>query len=150
MRSWQFGLTICTVKWNGTYKGKADKAEKYPFEGMFTRSTNLLKELYLSSENIKVWLLTNPHSASSNARNGLGSGYGLEVQPKTRTLVAINIEASLRPKDATRSAVSIVGVEAPRLDIKCSLVFRATISNTTLIRKHQKNSAYTTKCKSIY
>ncbi len=33
-------------KWNGIYK-KFDKAEKYPSEGMFIRSTNLWKELYL-------------------------------------------------------------------------------------------------------
>ena len=45
--SWQFGLNYMYSKWNGAYKGKGDKAEKYPFEGVFTRSTNFLKELYL-------------------------------------------------------------------------------------------------------
>ncbi len=39
--SWQFGANYMYSKWNGTYKGKGDKAEKYPFEGTFTRSTNL-------------------------------------------------------------------------------------------------------------
>ena len=46
--SWQFGLNYMYSKWNGTYKGKADKAEKYPFEGMFTRSTNLFEKSCIS------------------------------------------------------------------------------------------------------
>ena len=119
--SWQFGANYMYSKWNGTYKGKADKAEKYPFEGMFTRSTNLFERVVspLSEKYKGLATSTNPHSASSNARNGLGSGYGLgSTTPRQEPLVAINIEASIRPKDVTRSAVSAptVGVEAPRLD----------------------------------
>ena len=119
--SWQFGVNYMYSKWNGTYKGKADKAEKYPFEGMFTRSTNLFERVVspLSEKYKELATSTNPYSASSNARNGLGSGYGLgSTTPRQEPLVAINIEASIRPKDVIRSAVSAptVGVEAPRLD----------------------------------
>ena len=119
--SWQFGANYMYSKWNGTYKGKADKAEKYPFEGMFARSTNLFERVVspLSEKYKGLATSTNPHSASSNARNGLGSGYGLgSTAPRQEPLVAINIEASIRPKDVTRSAVSAptVGVGAPRLD----------------------------------
>ena len=119
--SWQFGANYMYSKWNGTYKGKADKAEKYPFEGMFTRSTNLFERVVspLSEKYKGLTTSTDSHSASSNARNGLGSGYGLgSTEKKQEPLVAINIEASIRPKDVTRSAVSAptVGVEAPRLD----------------------------------
>ena len=119
--SWQFGANYMYSKWNGTYKGKADKAEKYPFEGMFTRSTNLFERVVspLSEKYKGLATSTNSHSASSNARNGLGSGYGLgSTEKKQEPLVAINIEASIRPKDVTRSAVSAptVGVGAPRLD----------------------------------
>ncbi|EEO41101.2 hypothetical protein FSCG_01814 [Fusobacterium vincentii 4_1_13] len=119
--SWQFGVNYMYSKWNGTYKGKADKAEKYPFEGMFTRSTNLFERVVspLSEKYKGLATSTNSHSASSNARNGLGSGYGLgSTEKKQEPLVAINIEASIRPKDVTRSAVSAptVGVGAPRLD----------------------------------
>ncbi|WP_147369684.1 autotransporter-associated N-terminal domain-containing protein, partial [Fusobacterium hwasookii] len=35
--SWQFGANYMYSKWNGTYKGKGDKAEKYAFEGVFVR-----------------------------------------------------------------------------------------------------------------
>ncbi|MCY7007319.1 autotransporter-associated N-terminal domain-containing protein [Fusobacterium simiae] len=36
--SWQFGANYFYSDWRGTYKGKGDKKEKYPFEGIFTRS----------------------------------------------------------------------------------------------------------------
>ena len=47
--SWQFGLNYMYSKWNGTYKGRGDKAEKYPYEGIFTRSKDLF-ERYTSPE----------------------------------------------------------------------------------------------------
>ncbi len=119
--SWQFGANYMYSKWNGTYKGRGDKAEKYPYEGIFTRSENLFERVVspLSEKYKGLATSTDPHSASSNVRNGLGSGYGLaSTSPKQEPLIAINIEASIRPKDVTRSAVSAptVGVGAPRLD----------------------------------
>ena len=38
--SWQYGINYFHNKWNGTYRGKGDKAEKYPYEGVFTRENN--------------------------------------------------------------------------------------------------------------
>lgn len=38
--SWQFGVNYMYDKGKGAYKGAGDKAEKYPYEGIFTRSTN--------------------------------------------------------------------------------------------------------------
>ena len=119
--SWQFGANYMYSKWNGTYKGRGDKSEKYPYEGIFTRSENLFERVVspLSEKYKGLATSTDSHSASSNARNGLGSGYGLaSTTPRQEPLVAINIEASIRPKDVTRSAVSAptVGVGAPRLD----------------------------------
>ncbi|CAN2326225.1 Autotransporter domain-containing protein [Fusobacterium sp. oral taxon C10] len=119
--SWQFGVNYMYSKWNGTYKGKGDRAEKYPFEGVFTRSENLFERVVspLSEKYKGLTTSTDSHSASSNARDGLGSGYGIgSTEKKQEPLVAINIEASIRPKDVTRNAVSAptVGVGAPRLD----------------------------------
>ena len=119
--SWQFGANYMYSKWNGTYKGRGDKSEKYPYEGIFTRSENLFERVVspLSEKYKGLATSTDSHSASSNARNGLSSGYGLgSTEKKQEPLVAINIEASIRPKDVTRSAVSAptVGVGAPRLD----------------------------------
>ncbi|WP_195340444.1 autotransporter-associated N-terminal domain-containing protein [Fusobacterium sp. 1001295B_180824_G3] len=119
--SWQFGLNYMYSDWRGTYKGRGDKAEKYPYEGEFARSTNIFERVVspLSEKYKGLTTSTDSRSASSNGRNGLGSGYGLgSTEKKQEPLVAINIEASIRPKDVTRSAVSAptVGVEAPRLD----------------------------------
>ena len=35
--SWQFGLNYMYSRWGGAYKGRGDKAAKYPFNGIFTR-----------------------------------------------------------------------------------------------------------------
>ena len=77
--SWQYGMNYFYNNWRGTYKGRGDKEEKYPYEGMFTRSTNLFERAVspLSEKYKELAASTNPYSASSNARDGLGSGYGL-------------------------------------------------------------------------
>ena len=50
------GANYMYSKWNGTYKGKGDNLKKYPFEGVFTRSTNLF-ERYTSPESSNYGLL---------------------------------------------------------------------------------------------
>ena len=37
--SWQFGANYMYNDWKGTYKGRGDKAEKYPYEGVLTRES---------------------------------------------------------------------------------------------------------------
>ena len=37
--SWQFGANYMYNDWRGTYKGRGDKAEKYPYEGILTRES---------------------------------------------------------------------------------------------------------------
>ena len=39
--SWQHGANYFYNDWNGTYKGRGDKEEKYPYLGTYTRSNNL-------------------------------------------------------------------------------------------------------------
>ena len=118
--SWQFGLNYMYSKWNGTYKGRGDKAEKYPFEGIFTRSTNPF-ERYTSPESTNYGLLsksTNPYSASTSNRSGLGLGYGIaSTTPKQEPLTVMNVDASIRPKDVYRDPVTAptVNVSAPVL-----------------------------------
>ena len=118
--SWQFGANYMYSKWNGTYKGRGDKAEKYPFEGMYTRSTNPF-ERYTSPESTNYGLLptsTDSHSASSTARSGLDSGYGIaSTTPKQEPLTVMNVDASIRPKDVYRDPVTAptVNVSAPVL-----------------------------------
>ncbi|MCY7009234.1 autotransporter-associated N-terminal domain-containing protein, partial [Fusobacterium simiae] len=106
--SWQFGANYMYSKWNGTYKGKGDKTEKYPFEGMFTRSTNLFERVTspLSEKYKELATSTNPYSASSNARNGLGSGYGLgSTEEKQEPIVTIEINAAIKPKSIQKNPI---------------------------------------------
>ncbi|WP_339125695.1 autotransporter-associated N-terminal domain-containing protein [Fusobacterium nucleatum] len=108
--SWQFGLNYMYSKWNGAYKGKGDKAEKYPFEGVFTRSTNFFERVVspLSEKYEELVTSTNPYDASSNARNGLGSGYGLaSTEEKQEPIVTIEINAAIKPKSIQKNPISL-------------------------------------------
>ncbi|QYR59886.1 autotransporter-associated N-terminal domain-containing protein [Fusobacterium polymorphum] len=118
--SWQFGANYMYSKWNGTYKGRGDKAQKYPFEGVFTRSNDPF-ERYTSPESSNYGLLStsaNPYSATTSSRNGLSSGYGIaSTTPKQEPLTVMNVDASIRPKDVYRDPVAAptVNVSAPVL-----------------------------------
>ena len=109
--SWQFGANYMYSKWNGMYKGSGDKAEKYPFEGIFTRSTNIFERVIspLSTDKYKeLAISTNPYAASSNARNRLGSGYGLgSTEQKQEPLVTIEINAAIKPKSIQKNAINL-------------------------------------------
>ena len=43
--TWQFGANTFQDFSVGKYKGKGDKVEKYPYEGIFTRSENLFERI---------------------------------------------------------------------------------------------------------
>ena len=44
--SWQYGINYFYNNWRGVYKGKGDKKEKYPHEGLFARG-NWWEKMYL-------------------------------------------------------------------------------------------------------
>ena len=108
--SWQFGLNYMYSKWNAAYKGKGDKTEKYPFEGIFTRSTNLFERVVspLSDKYEELAVSTNPNSASTNGRNGLRLGYGLaSTTPIQEPIVTIEINAAVKPKNVQKDPISL-------------------------------------------
>ena len=98
--SWQFGANYMYNKWNGTYKGRGDKAQKYPFEGVFERDTNEFNR-YVAPNSSMYSLLaktSNAKSASSNAREGL-SNYGLASNVTQREpIVALELSAGISPR----------------------------------------------------
>ena len=67
--SWQFGANYFYNNWRGTYQGKGDKKEKYPFEGVFTRSDDLfLRYIHPDSKHYEKYtssLSTISHSLST-------------------------------------------------------------------------------------
>ena len=107
---WQFGANYMYSKWNGTYKGKGDKTEKYPFEGMFTRSTNLFERAVspLSEKYKDLAISTNSNSALTNRRNGINPGYGLtNIKQTQEPIVTIEINAAVKPKNIQKNAISL-------------------------------------------
>ncbi|EFE87335.1 autotransporter-associated N-terminal domain-containing protein, partial [Fusobacterium periodonticum] len=118
--SWQFGANYMYDNWGSSYKGRGDKKEKYPFEGVFTRSDDPF-ERYTSPESPNYALLpvsTNPYSATTSSRSGLGTGYGIAgTTPKQEPLSILNVDASIKPKDVSRDPVTAptVNISAPVL-----------------------------------
>ena len=116
--SWQTGTNYMYSKWNGTYKGKGDKAEKYSYEGIFERNTNLFGRNIspLSKYYGNLPLDRNRKMASSNERNGLQSTYGLISSTSTQEpLLEINVNASIRPK-TVQIEIPDLGIKAPQLN----------------------------------
>jgi len=120
--SWQFGANYMYSKWNGTYKGKGDKAEKYSYEGIFARSLNSFERVVspLSEKYDQLEFSTNKYSALTSSRRGLASGYGLTgVERKQEPLVSIEINAAIKPKTIQKTplTLSIPGINAPNVPI---------------------------------
>ena len=102
--SWQFGANYIYSKWNGTYKGRGDKAKKYPYEGIFERDTNLFNRyMPTNSENYSLLAKSsNPRSAASNSRANL-NGYGIaSTQPVPEPSVETEVNAGINPKSINK------------------------------------------------
>ena len=117
--SWQFGLNYMYSDWRGTYKGRGDKFKKYPYEGVYTRSTNA----FVRSANIqnKAQLETfnkllsdigetklngvsalNTDSANDGKEYGLLERKLIEEQPHT-----IQVSAAIRPRNIVKTDVQL-------------------------------------------
>jgi len=113
--SWQFGANYMYSKWNGTYKGRGDKAQKYPFEGVFTRSNDLfLRSVSPDSELYEQYIATVADNAVYSAttstikRRGGSTNYGLASVIKNQEPIAsIELGASVRPKKISKSPITV-------------------------------------------
>ncbi|WP_420865020.1 autotransporter-associated N-terminal domain-containing protein [Fusobacterium hwasookii] len=113
--SWQFGANYMYSKWNGTYKGRGDKAEKYPFEGVFTRSNDLfLRNVSPDSPLYEQYIATATdnalHSATTSTikQRGGSTNYGLASVIKNQEPIAsIELGASVRPKKISKSPITV-------------------------------------------
>ena len=107
--SWQFGANYTYDNWGSSYKGRGDKAEKYPYEGIFERDTNLFNR-YMPTNSDNYGLLpksSNPRSAASNLRENL-SGYGLaSAQPVIEPSVETEVNAGINPKAVNKVPLNI-------------------------------------------
>ena len=112
--SWQFGANYMYNDWRGTYKGRGDKAEKYPYEGILERDSNLFNR-YVPTNSTNYSLLastTNAQSAATNSRNGL-KGYGLASnKPVPEPPVEIQVNAGIKPKSINKVPLNIAAKTA--------------------------------------
>jgi len=98
--SWQYGANTILNDWHGTYKGRGDKKEKYPYEGIFERDTNEFNR-YVAENSSMYSLLpvgNNSKSASANLRQGL-SNYGLASNiTQQEPIVSLELSAGISPR----------------------------------------------------
>ena len=132
--SWQFGANYMYNDWRGTYKGRGDKAEKYPYEGIFTRSENPY-ERYTSPDSKNYSLLeksSNSQSASTNRRGGLKS-YGLAgTKTVKEPIVGFEVSAGINPR--VFNAPTVTPLPAPQPNLPRAINFeppQPTVPNIT-------------------
>ena len=134
--SWQFGANYMYNDWRGTYKGRGDKKEKYPYEGILERDSNLFNR-YVPTNSTNYSLLsstTNAQSAATNSRNGL-KGYGLASnKPVPEPPVEIQVNAGIRPKSINKVPLNIAAKTANTPTLPEAVKF-APIDPTIVIPK---------------
>ena len=112
--SWQFGANYMYSNWRGTYKGRGDKSEKYPFEGIFVRDVDEFNR-YMPTTSENYGLLTksnNPRSAASNAREKVGN-YGIASNiPVPEPPVVTEVNAGITPKYVNKVPLDIAAKSA--------------------------------------
>ena len=73
--SWQFGANYMYNKWNGTYKGKGDKAEKYIFNGIYTRGNwKVRNAMNVTASNGPTGAPITPGNENTSSWKNLNSG----------------------------------------------------------------------------
>ena len=98
--SWQFGANYMHNDWRGTYKGRGDKAEKYPYEGVLERDSNEFNRYVAPNSSMYSSLetSTNARSASTNSRKGLNN-YGLASnRMQQEPIVSLEVNAGITPR----------------------------------------------------
>ena len=113
--SWQFGANYFYENWGGSYKGRGDKSEKYPFEGIYTRNSNLFtRNISPNSKLYKDYVKTIKDDATNSAlsstlnargrstRYGLASNSGIQ-----EPVVTIEINAAIKPKSIQKTPITL-------------------------------------------
>ena len=130
--SWQFGANYMYDKWNGAYKGRGDKAEKYPYEGILTRSDNVYERNIspLSKRYSSLPTSSNFRSASSNNRDGILRGYGLvRVKEVQEPIIGFDVSAGVRPKQVVKGAINIADKNPIAPEQPEAITFNAPVIN---------------------
>ena len=113
--SWQFGANYMYNDWRGTYKGRGDKKEKYPYEGIYTRNSDIfLRNVSPDSELYEQYISTAVDKAAYSSisstikQRGGSTSYGLASNNNTQEPIAsIELGASVKPKNISKSPITV-------------------------------------------
>ena len=113
--SWQYGMNYFYSDWRGVYKGRGDKKQKYPYEGIFERSSDLfLRNISPDSDFYETYTssINEPfsHSATTSTIKRLGgsSNYGLaSTIANQEPIASIELGASVKPKNISKIPVTV-------------------------------------------
>ena len=119
--SWQYGMNYFYSNWRGTYKGKGDKKEKYPYEGIYRRSNDLfLRSISPNSRNYSRYVTRvydDPlHSATTSTTGLSNASWGIESSVfDQEPVTTLNLLATVRPKEIKKQApvVNLGTIEGP-------------------------------------
>ena len=107
--SWQYAINGFYNNWSGTYKGRGDKSAKYPYEGVYTRSTNVFGRS-TSARTAEQKAILNSIIATSGGfnLNDTGLNYGLIRRAQiNEDPISIEISARIRPKNIQKGAITL-------------------------------------------
>ena len=134
--SWQFGTNYFYENWNSSYKGSGDKAEKYLFNGIYTRGDWKVRNAMDSDENAMIrgrlltpgndsqstWKTSNntPSSGAkitrdtsiSSSTNGNRRWGLVKLEDLKEPTNEVEILARISPKDVNKQAVTL-NISAP-------------------------------------
>ena len=133
--SWQFGANYFYDNWGSSYKGRGDKSEKYAYEGVLERDTNLFNRYVpVSSKNYSsLAKSSNPRSAASNQREGLRS-YGLaSTRLAEEPKVVTQVNAGINPKTISKQALNITAKTANAVTLPETVSFSPISPETPVI-----------------
>ena len=103
--SWQFGINDFYNDWHGTYKGRGDKESKYPYSGIFERSTNVY-ERSISPDSSQYRLLSK--NRKSNFASGSSNGFGIASFKRVKEpIIPFEVNASINPRKVLKEKISI-------------------------------------------
>ena len=138
--SWQFGINYMYNNWNGEYKGRGDKKEKYHFEGIFERSSNLfLRNLSPDSDLYKDYVksiqdkIVNSALSSTIKERGRITSYGLASNNNTQEpIVTMEINASIKPKNIQKNPITLSFIAPSAPTVPTPSISQVTAPNLSL------------------
>ena len=137
--SWQYGINYFHNKWNGTYRGKGDKKEKYPYEGVFERSKDVYeRNISPSSSSYKNFTAlkekenkgNNKKYASTNLRGG-STGYGIASNKTVREpIVSLDAAVVVKPKEVVKNKIdpAIPHIDDPKAQLPSIKIVSAELA----------------------